>query len=119
MEVTYEWLFLKGLAWTLALELPVVVLLFRWGPWRRKLSAVRLVVAGTVPTLLTLPYLWFLGPWIIPDRALRAAVGEPMVALVEAALLCVLTGVSWKGALAVSIAANLCSWLAGCFLPLL
>lgn len=116
LEFTYESLFLKGLAQTLAMEATVVWLLVRWFPscespaqpgWPRVLAA------STLPSLLTLPYLWFLGPWLVPDRFWRAAIGEPIIALVEALMIGLLLQCSARRAAFLSLIANVVSWQVG------
>jgi hypothetical protein len=119
MSGDYERMFLRALAWTLAFEIPVVVGVLKFGPWKIDLSWPRMLAAGAVPTMLTLPYLWFIGIWLMPDRSVRMVVGELSVVAVEAVVLGLLVRFSWKRALALSFAANLVSFLAGEMLPLL
>jgi hypothetical protein len=119
MPGDYERMFLRALAWTLAFEIPVVVGFLKFGPWKVDLSWPRALGAGFAPTGLTLPYLWFLGPWLMPDRTVLMVVGELSVVAVEAVLLGLLAPLSWKRALALSFAANLVSFLSGELLPLL
>lgn len=119
MPGLYEQLFLKALCWTLLFEIPVVVAALRFSPWRTDLSWPSLLGTGVVPTVLTLPYLWFLGPWLAPPPLLRVLAGELLVALVESFLIALLARVPWHRALVVSVAANAVSWSAGRFLPLL
>jgi hypothetical protein len=119
MPGDYERMFLQALAWTLAFETPVVAGILKFGPWKTDLSWPRALGAGIAPTLLTLPYLWFIGTWLMPDRSVRMVVGELSVVAIEAVLLCLLARISWKRALALSFAANLVSFLAGEIFPLL
>lgn len=119
MPGLYEQLFLKALCWTLLFETPVVLAVLRFSPWKTDLSWLSLLGVAVVPTVLTLPYLWFLGPWLAPDPFVRVLVGEALVALVESFLIALLARIPWHRALAVSVAANTVSWSAGRFLPLL
>ena len=118
MPGLYEQLFLKALCWTLLFEIPVVVAVLRFSPWKIDLSWPSLLGAAVVPTVLTLPYLWFLGPWLAPDPFLRVLAGEALVALAETLLIALLARIPMHRALVVSIAANALSWAAGRFLPL-
>ena len=118
MNGAYERLFLQALAWTLLLEAPIVATALKFGPWKTDVSWPRALSAAAVPTLLTLPYLWFLGPWLLPVRSERMLL-EPLIAVAEAGLLCLLAPLSWRRALAIALLANLVSFLAGEFLPLL
>jgi hypothetical protein len=119
MPGLYEQLFLKALCWTLLFEIPVVVAALRFSPWKTDLSWPSVLGAATLPTVLTLPYLWFVGPWLAPDPVVRELVGELSVALVESIPIALLSRIPWHRALAVSVAANALSWAAGRFLPLL
>lgn len=119
MPGLYELSFLKALGWTLLFEIPVVVGILRFSPWKAGLSWPVLLGAAIVPTVLTLPYLWFLGPWLLPDHRVLVVVGEAAVALVESVLIALIARVPWHRALVVSISANALSWSAGRFLPLL
>lgn len=119
MRGLYELLFLKALCWTLLFEVPVVVGALRCSPWKAGLSWPALLGTAFVPTLLTLPYLWFLGPWLESDPMLRAIVGEVSVALVEGVLIALLARIPLHRALVVSCGANALSYGAGRFLPLL
>lgn len=119
MPGLYEAMFLKALCWTLVFEVPVVVAALRLSPWKVGISWPSVFGAAVVPTLLTLPYLWFLGPWLAPDPFVRVLVGEVAVALVESVLIALVARIPWHRALVVSVAANALSWSAGRFLPLL
>lgn len=119
MPGLHEQLFLKALCWTLVFEVPVVAATLRLSPWKATLPWAAVLGAAVVPTVLTLPYLWFIGPWLAPDPFVRVLVGELSVALVESVPIALLARIPWHRALAVSVVANAVSWAAGRFLPLL
>jgi len=113
MGAEYEAHFLVGLCFTLGWEVPVVLAFLRLSPWKVDISWQRAWSAAVVPTVLTLPYLWFLGPWLAPERWIRAAVGEPAVVLVEALLIALIARVPARRAAVISLVANAASYLAG------
>lgn len=119
MPGLYEALFLKALCWTLVFEVPVVVAALRLSPWKVGISWPSTIGAAVVPTVLTLPYLWFLGPWLAPDPFVRVLAGEVTVTLAESIVIAQLARIPWHRALVVSMAANAMSWSAGRLLPLL
>jgi len=109
----YELHFLRALGLTLLLEAPLVCLVLWKGPWRILLAWPRRLACGVVPSIATLPWLWFLGPWLLPSFALRATVGEPVVALAEALLLMLMARLPWTRAFTISLAANALSFGVG------
>ena len=113
MDYTLE--FLKALALTLTMEVPVLFVgvrfVFKLGA--NKIMNSTLFFAGILASLCTLPYLWFVLPQFISDYALFLAVGELSVFLVEAALYFFILHVSLKRALFLSFICNLISFLLG------
>jgi hypothetical protein len=113
--------YLPYLAATLAVELPVVVLLLR-----RRCGMARSALAGLLASVVTHPGLWYIWPLVIsPYRyALYVVTGEALVVMVETAVLfAVAVRVArpryrtrpraWGLALLVSLAANGFSCSAG------
>ena len=113
MTVGFEIYYLRMLAWTCLLEGAVIVFLLRRWPWKIPVSWRRLLVSVLVPTCATLPHLWFVAGPFLTNRAVTAAIAEPIIVLVEAAILEALLGLGWKRSLALSFFANLASWAAG------
>lgn len=99
---------LAAFAMTLAIELPVVALAAgRLGPavgWRRALAA------GVVASSLTHPLAWWLRWRLGPDEAVAGFFAiELAVILMEAVVLKIGLGWNWRGAAALSTAANTAS----------
>ncbi|MCB9780612.1 MAG: hypothetical protein H6742_18740 [Alphaproteobacteria bacterium] len=96
---------LQALGLTLLFELPVVALLCaRWKPdWAR------LMVVAAAASLVTHPFAWH-GIRALQAAtgsfAVAAAVGEPLVALVEGLLYAKVAGLGWRRGLFVGAAAN-------------
>jgi len=111
----YESLFLCALVLTVAVEAAVIVTILRVvsGLGRQKYDAIRIVAAGVLPSVATLPYLWFVLPAFMSGYHVRVAVGEVAVFLVEAALLYLLLGVKPRYAALLSFVANSASIIAG------
>ena len=111
----YEYRFLIALAASVALEAACLGLIcrtvFRLNsdrlPWPR------LLAAALGATALTLPYLWFVLPALVPDRAAGIVVGELGATVVEAAVYASWLGLPWRRALVASAAANLVSFGVG------
>lgn len=104
---------LQALAWTLGLEMPVVLL------GARLMSAPpgRAVLAGLVASGLSHPIAWKLALISPPDAFLLAwAAIELAVTLFEAIVLNVVMRLRWLQALALSLAANVFSAGAGWWL---
>lgn len=106
MIAPYETMFMRALGLTIGVELPLVALLLGVWPWPRSVSWKRILVAGTLPTLTTLPYLWFLAPVVLTSRMSLFCLAEPAIALVEAAIVRSLVRTTWARALVVSFVAN-------------
>ena len=111
----YEQHFLRALPLTVAVEACVVIALLRLLPALKKypLSLLNVAAAGTVPSILTLPYLWFIMPLFIQNYTGRVVGGEITVFLAETVLLRVITGIPWRCNALLSFVANGASILAG------
>lgn len=112
--MSYELLFLRALALTVAVE---TAALFALRPWLLRGgdagSPFRLMAAGLICSAATLPYLWFVLPaWIKGYYPLMAA-GEIGVTAAEAGLLAALLRIGAGRASALSLLCNLASFLAG------
>lgn len=114
----YEHSFLRALAVSLAVELPVVLLGARL-VLRAPVDGVgtaRLAAAAVLATAATLPYLWFLAPFFLPMRGPGLAAAEALVIAAEAIIYRLTLDSGWRPCLGLSAAANLASWAVGTFL---
>lgn len=111
----YESLFLCALALTVAVESAAIVTMLRVvsGLRREKYAMIRIAAAGVLPSVATLPYLWFVLPAFMSGYHFRVAIGEVAVFFVEAALLDLLLGVRARYAALLSVVANCASIIAG------
>lgn len=114
MAMDYEGMFLRALLATVAIETAVLWGLIRLIPIAGVApSPGRILAAGLLCSAATLPYLWFVLPAWIPEHRALLAIGEPAVTVLEGGILTLL-GVAKPGrAMALSLACNLVSFLAG------
>ncbi len=110
--LSYENQFLSALASTLAIEVPVVLVVAHLFP----LNGIRprkFLLPAILASTLTLPYLWFVLPAYIHDGGIYIVVGELLVTLIEALLYKNLLGLSYRQSLLLSFIANLASFSFG------
>ena len=111
----YEIRFLLALALTVSVEGAVVIAALRLFPLfrKRKVSWTRCFVAGMMPSITTLPYLWFILPMMLSTYLLRLIIGESVIFMVETVLIRFLVNIRWKHAVLLSFIANGASIIAG------
>jgi hypothetical protein len=107
----YEQLFLRALALTLIVEVPVVFLLVKY--WLKKSAYVDIVFSGIIASSLTLPYFWFVLPVYIFEKNLYNIAGEILIIIVESLIYWRFLKLKFGQALFVSLVANLASILIG------
>ena len=77
-------LWIRAFALTLAVEVPLFVLIGRlWTQGDERVSIKRLALAGAAGTCVTHPLLWFAWPLVISDYDTYILTGELIVATVE------------------------------------
>lgn len=111
----YESLFLKALAVTVTVETAVLILLIKV-PFKYSLSNIsigRLLFAGIAASGATLPYLWFIAPWLIHSRPMAMGAGELFVFVFEALLYRYMLNTDYKKAALLSLCCNAASVLIG------
>lgn len=101
---------LAALAWTLAVEAPLVAVT----GWRLGKSWKQMIAAGLLPSLLTQPLAWQAWSRLSPyDYASGVTVIEAAVWISEAGLLQMLLQLQWRHALLLSLIANAASFALG------
>jgi len=117
LDHSYLIAFAKGFAITQAVEIPVVWYLLSRHFQRIGANAKggRIIAGAFFANMATLPYLWYVYPEFL-DFAGTVAVGEATALLAEAIFYHFLLGVSFREAFIASLAANVCSVLAGLIL---
>jgi len=103
---SYEAVFLSSLLFTVFVELCVLYLLIRIRH-PKAYSPSQILFAGILPSLTTLPYLWFILPlFFIGHHTLYVWSGETFVTVIEALFLWHLLGIRIRLALPYSLVAN-------------
>ncbi|MBN1578896.1 MAG: hypothetical protein JW913_20210 [Chitinispirillaceae bacterium] len=111
----YETLFLQALLLTIAVEGAVIAGAARFFPVLRrwKIPAARIIGAGIIPSIATLPYLWFVLPAFIASYSMKIVIGEVAIALIETVMLRLLINLPLRHCALLSLLANGASILAG------
>lgn len=109
----YEQQFLFALLLTLVIEIPVAIVFLKALFKRREISIGKIILIGLLASALTLPYLWFILPAYISNRALYIWLGEASVILVEAVIYYRFLKLRLLDAGMVSLIANVASVVVG------
>ncbi len=107
--------FLLALVTAWLIEIPVLFGLIRIVFKARKISPMRIILAGILCTALTLPYLWFVIPPYV-NLAYYTVIGETLVIIVEAIILNRVLELEPKAAVVCSVGMNIASYVLGLFL---
>lgn len=109
-----EPLFLLALVITILLESAVILAVWILGLFKAKpaWTLENALVAGALPSALTLPYLWFILPAFVAESA-YVVIGEGLVVLAEAAMLARILRLDIPRALVLSLACNAVSYFLG------
>lgn len=109
----YEQQFLISLLLTLIIEIPVALLLIKYLYKKTEIKISKIIFAGVVANMLTLPYFWFIAPAFISDRNTYIIIGELSVIIAEAIIYNQLLKLKLSESLVVSLIANISSMLLG------
>ncbi len=111
----YAYSFLLHVIITLLVESGVIFILarrvFRLG--KNSLSNSQLWMAGICASSLTLPYVWFVFPWLIANFTVAIVVAEVFALIVETVFYKFFLRISWKRAAVFSLVANFASYSIG------
>ncbi len=105
--------FLTALAFTIAIETIFLYALLRFLFKRRDVPTTRILAAGVFASFATLPYVWFVFPFIYNWPGTAAMWSEPFVFLVEAIFYKLFLKLDGKTALILSLICNLASYSIG------
>ncbi len=110
MMYYYETEFLKSLFLTITVETAVIILLTKYY-FKNSFSWQKLLFAGIVPSMATIPYLWFIFPIFFDHHyTLYIWFSEITVTLIETLMLYMLLKPSWREAFILSVVANVSSF---------
>ena len=107
----YETKFLIALLLTLVVEVPIVFILAKY-LFKSKIKTLEILFIGFIASTLTLPYLWFVLPPYI-NMSYYVLIVEILVFLFEALIYKILIKLSIFDSLAISLIANLLSFIIG------
>ncbi len=114
-EYDYEFKFIISLIITIITE--TLTILFLYYIFRKRLKTPikidTILISGIIPSLATLPYLWFILPLFIRAYLLFIVVGEISVVIIESIILFYLLKIKFLYSVVVSLICNLCSFLLG------
>lgn len=109
----YEQKFLFSLLLTLIVEIPIVVFLVKYLYKHEEIKISKIVFAGLIASVLTLPYFWFVLPVYISSRSLYIFIGEVLIIFIEAIIYNQFLKLKLSKALLVSLVANIASTFLG------
>lgn len=111
--------FVKALGLTLALEVPLLLLLLSAGPLKRKDSSLRagtILAAGITASCATLPYVWFVFIELTRNRYLYLGLAEGFAVMAEAILYIIFLKSGLVRGFFLSLLCNALSFAAGLLL---
>ncbi len=114
-------LWIRAFLTTLAIEVPIFVLVARWKnePMRRA-ALWRLALAGVVGTCFTHPLLWFVWPKVVHEYWAYIVSGELLIAIIESfTFFAIARPIKLTRAIAASYIANAISFFGDLLLRLL
>jgi len=109
----YDQKFLFFLLLTLIVEIPIAVFFVRRFYKYKEIKISKIVFAGLIASVLTLPYFWFVLPVYISSRSLYIFIGEVLIIFIEAIIYNQFLKLKLSNALIVSSVANIASIFLG------
>lgn len=108
----YEVLFSRALILTILIETIILFIFIKYlfKISKEKIPNSKLIFAGIFASSLTLPYLWFILPYVINDRIYFIIFGELAVFLAESLFYKFYLNISFKKSLILSFICNLVSF---------
>ena len=104
----YEIYFLENLAYSVAIESIVILYLLP-----KDIKLIYRVGACILPTLTTLPYIWFIFPIFLGDGAFYRYFSELFAVVVEGWIIYLIANIKIKQAFFISFVANFISFFVG------
>ena len=109
----YDQKFLFSLLLTLIVEIPIAVFFVRRFYKYKEIKISKIVFAGLIASVLTLPYFWFVLPVYISSRSLYIFFGEVLIIIIETIIYNQFLKLKLSNALIVSSVANIASIFLG------
>ena len=105
--------FLTSLSFTVVVETFVLFVLLTYVFRKRELTKLQIIEAGFFATFSTIPYVWFVFPYILAWPGGVVYWSEPFAFIVEAIFYKLFLRLEWRVALAVSLLCNATSFFLG------
>lgn len=114
LSIDYIHRFISSLVFTTVVETLALFLLLRWVFKNKELSTKKIVFAGVFASFATIPYVWFVFPYIESwPRSTSLYYSEPFAFIIEAIFYRAFLKPSWGVSFMLSLACNLASYLLG------
>jgi len=110
--MSYELSFLISLGITIFIETIVLITIVSFYHLQN-ISLQKLIFTGIFCSFATLPYLWFIFPYLIKESILYIILGELFVIIVEGIILSTILNFSYKKAFIISFICNVASIIVG------
>lgn len=114
----YELSFLKALMLTIFIETSVLFLLFKIVFRISGINNWILLLTGILPSMTTLPYVWFIMPAFVKTRLYYLVISEVSVTAIESLIIWGILRTNYTKALIASIVCNTTSFLIGLLINL-
>jgi hypothetical protein len=111
--IGYVHSFISSLVFTIVVETLVLFLLLRYALKNKKPSTKKIVFAGVFASFATIPYVWFVFPYIAAWPGNVLYYSESFAFVAEAAFYRTYLKTSWKASLLVSLLCNFSSYVLG------
>ncbi len=112
----YELEFLIALILTVSIELVVIIFLVKVFYKNERFIIRDVIFSGTLPSVTTLPYVWFIFPYFIAERQLYLVSVESFAVIVESLIIALILKCGFKQSFLFSLIANIISATLGFFL---
>lgn len=112
----HELEFLIALCLTISIELAVIVLLIKVFYKKGQFNIREIAWSGVLPSMATLPYVWFVFPYFIANRHIYVISVEVFAVIVESLIIAFILRIGLKQGFLLSFAANMISATLGFFL---
>lgn len=103
--------FLVSLVLTLLIEIPILIIFLRF-LFKSKLHLIKVICAGIIASVLTLPYLWFIIPSFV-NSSYYILISELLAVLIETLIYSYTLSLNLRKSFLISLFANLVSFLIG------
>ncbi|MDD5227244.1 MAG: hypothetical protein PHN45_00350 [Methylococcales bacterium] len=112
----YELEFLIALCLTISIEFVVIVFLIKVFYEKEEFNIREIIWAGALPSMATLPYVWFVFPYFVANRHIYVISVEVFAVIVESFIIALILRIGLKQGFLFSFISNMVSATLGFFL---